>query len=299
MKNSILTIGTFDGVHLGHRKIIRDVVDRAKKTGCESAAITFSVPPRLYFFPSNEPALLTTVTEKKELLKSCGIDKVHVLDFDENLARLSAADFFKKFVIKKCRAQEIIVGYNFGFGHNREGDARFLEKAGAENGIRVKIFPAVVSKSVPISSGRIRDALKEGNLKLANSLLGEPYRVSGKVVHGQHLGSRLGFPTANLDIDKNKIVPLGVYAVQAGLTGKKIYKGMANVGFRPTVTGSGLKVKSVEIHLFNFSGNLYGKTLRVRFIAKIREERAFPSLDELRGQLKKDRMNAQARLKSS
>ena len=297
MKRSVLTIGTFDGVHRGHRRILKIAADRAKKEGFESAAITFNIPPRLFFFPSAEPSLLTTVREKVELLRSCGIAKIHVLEFGARLARVSADAFFKNVILGKTRASQIVVGYNFGFGRNREGDTRFLERKGAGHGIPLRVIPPVTYRNVPVSSGKIRDALKTGDLKRANALLGYAYFLSGKVVPGQKMGARLGFPTANLAVDPAKIVPAGVFAVRVRTPLGKTYGGMCNVGFRPTLAQAGEKVQTVEVHLFGFSGRLYGKILRVEFVKKLRAEAAFPSLDHLRRQLSRDRLRAQRALR--
>lgn len=293
MTGSVLTLGTFDGVHRGHRKLFNDVVKRARLLGLTPAAITFTVPPRLFFFPSPEASLLTTIDEKKQLLKECGIEKIYVLKFDARLARMSAKTFFGKYIAGLGFAREVIVGYNFGFGKNREGDTRFLETAGRKAGIGVKILPPIVAGAVPVSSGRIREALKQGSLEQANSLLGAPYSVTGRVMKGRNLGQKLGFPTANLETARDKIVPLGVFAVKAEIEGeRKTWDGMANSGFRPTIEGGISKKLFLEVHLFDFSGNLYGKTLKIRLLHKLRNEKVFDSLAELTHQLKKDRCRA-------
>lgn len=293
MNGSVLTLGTFDGVHRGHREIFRSVLRRARLLRLLPAALTFTVPPRLFFFPSPEASLLTSVAEKKELLKECGIERIWVLKFDSRLAHMSAEAFFRKYIAGLARAREVIVGYNFGFGKNREGDARFLEEAGRRFGIGVRILPPVVAGAVPVSSGRIREALREGALERANALLGAPYAVTGRVVRGRKLGQKLGFPTANLETVPEKIVPVGVFAVQAVLPGgRRVLGGMANSGFRPTVDGVGSKRHSLEVHIFGFSGNLYGKTLKIRLVRKLRDEKAFGSLADLTRQLDNDRVRA-------
>lgn len=292
MNGSVLTLGTFDGVHRGHREIFRSVARRARLLCLTPAALTFTVPPRLFFFPSPEASLLTTVAEKKELFKECGIERIWVLKFDSRLAHMSAEAFFSKYVAGICKAREVIVGYNFVFGKNREGDARFLEEAGRRFGIGVKILPPIVAGAVPVSSGRIREALRDGDLERANAFLGSPYAVTGRVVIGRKLGQKLGFPTANLETVPEKIIPPGVFAVQAVLPGgRMVLGGMANSGFRPTVAGP--KKKSLEVHIFGFSGNLYGKTLKIRLVRKLRDEKAFGSLADLARQLEKDRARAQ------
>ena len=295
MKSSVLTIGTFDGVHRGHQEIIRKTCALAKTQGSIPTAITFEIPPRLFFFPSLEPSLLNTVEEKGHLLKSDGIGKVIVMRFNRAFAEISALDFFKKIIVSKYRARALVVGYNFGFGKNREGDTRFLEKICREYGIPLTIVPPLCQRSVPVSSGRIREALKQNELAEANRLLGRPYFVIGKVVRGKGLGRKLGFPTANIGVPNAKIIPSGVFAVKVSMGGGRKYSGVCNVGFRPTIL-SGAKSKSVEANLFHFSGNLYGRRLKVEFLKKIRAEQKFAGLTELKAQVEKDKAYARKAL---
>ena len=297
---SVLTIGTFDGVHLGHRKISEKVVQLAKKTKTVPAAITFDIPPRLFFFPSAEPCLLTSVTEKMLLLKKYGIKKAAVLKFNRKLSRISADDFFKNFVVRKCGARAIVVGANFAFGRNRQGDARFLEKCARKHSIPVIVVPPLCSGNVPVSSGRIREVLRAGRVEESRRLLGYPYSISGKVVRGLDLGKKIGFPTANLAVPPQKILPPGVFAVRASISGEsskpRTFGGMCNIGFKPTVLRGNRKM-TAEVHLFRFAGGLYGKTLKVEFFRKLREEKVFQNLAELRDQLERDKVRALEALK--
>lgn len=291
MKGSVLTIGTFDGLHRGHQQIVKKACALAGQKKVRSVAITFDIPPRLFFFPSSEPALLTTVDEKRFLLEKYGIEDVEVLHFDSNLAKISAADFFDRFILGKYRAQHLVVGYNFGFGRNREGDTLFLEKICRKHSIPLTVVPAFCDANVPISSGRIRDVLRNSDLDEANRLLGYSYFVTGKVVRGDGLGKKIGFPTANLSVAAEKIIPSGVFAVRVTIKRKgstTLLAGMCNIGFRPTVSAG--KNKVVEAHLFDFSRSLYGAELRVDLIQKIRDEKKFTSLDKLKQQLQKDKI---------
>jgi len=307
---SVLTLGTFDGVHRGHQSLLKKVLSYSRELNLKSIALTFSQPPRLYFSPSSEPYLLSTVEEKKVLLKNEGIDKVVILNFNRSLSLMTAKVFFEDFILKKYRARAIILGYNFCFGKDRQGDISFLKNEAGKAGINVDRIPPLKAGKLPISSGRIRNALKEGNLSLANTLLGHPYLAIGKVIKGSGIGKSFGFPTANLEVDPLKILPLGVFAVKVTHPHwKNPLVGMCNVGVRPTlrsekeirdvkeIRDGALFVRanrapsliSFEVHLLNFKGDLYGQSLSVQFIKKLRAEKKFNSLQELKVQLNKDR----------
>lgn len=298
---SVLTIGTFDGVHRGHQEIVRETCRLAEQKKCLPLAITFDIPPRLFFFPSFEPALLTTTIEKQTLLKKWGIKQVAVLHFDSRLSKISARDFFEKFIVGQYRAQAVVVGYNFGFGRDREGDIRFLEKMGESYSIPIRVVAPYRIRNLPVSSGRIRDFLRAGKIEKANSMLGDPYFLMGRVIAGKGVGRKLGFPTANLSAPSEKILPEGVFAVRVSVIQKKYfhnsqltthdsYYGMCNIGFRPTLSHQDVQeTKSVEVHLFHFSGNLYGKILKLEFFKKLRSEKKFTSLEKLKDQLKQDK----------
>lgn len=321
---SVLTVGTFDGVHRGHQLIIQKSCQLAAAKNLTPAALTFNIPPRLFFFPSSEPALLTTLEEKIALLKSFGIKKVIVLKFNDRLANVSAKKFFENFIRKRAHARTVVVGYNFGFGHNREGNTGLLKAMGQSSSVQISIVPPFCHKKVPVSSGRIRDYLKEGQLQEANIFLGYPYFLIGSVVRGDGLGKTIGFPTANISITPEKIVPEGVFAVRVsilnmynqksngssadgtnGILGKRFrskdcFFGMANVGYRPTMKNKTARHKrSVEVHLFNFSGSLYEKKLKVEFLMRLRSEIAFKSVEDLKSQLAKDKRLTQLYLKNA
>ena len=287
-KGNILTLGTFDGVHRGHQALLNSVTTFAKELHLKSLALTFTKPPRLYFSPSKEPTLLTTIQEKRRFLNSIGIDRVRVLNFNQSLASVSATDFFNRIILRQCGAKGIVVGYNFCFGSSREGTIPFLKKMAKRKGIRVEVLPPLLKGERPISSGWIRESLKRGHLKLANDLLGRAYSAEGTVVPGLGIGKKIGFPTLNFKVDPMKILPEGVFVVKVNLKDEnKFWIGMANVGVRPTIVEE-LKNKRLEVHLLNFRGNLYGETLTAHFLKKIRSEKKFDSLGSLKAQLKKD-----------
>lgn len=296
-----MTIGTFDGVHRGHQRIISTACQLAGKLNSLPVALTFKFPPRHFFRPSSSPFLLTTLEEKKYLLRKFGIKKVIVFPFNSSFSRISAQSFFKKILLRKLHARAVVVGYNFGFGKDREGTPDLMKKLGKAASLQVQIVSPVHFRKSLVSSGRIRNFLKSGDLKSANELLGYPYFLFGKVVSGKGLGKKLGFPTANLSIPKDKMVPPGVFAVRVsiwspsplrGEGGGEGYYGMCNVGDRPTVERSMVQRVSVEAHLFGFAGPLYGKFLHLEFLYKMRSEKKFASLEKLKKQLISDRRQA-------
>jgi riboflavin kinase/FMN adenylyltransferase len=288
-------MGTFDGVHRGHRAIIKKAVASARALGCPSLAMTFHHPPRLFFHPSPAPSLLTLPSEKETLLKSLGIDRVVAQEFGGRLAALSAETFYDRTIRLRWRTREIVVGYNFHFGHERRGNAAFLEERSEVSGIPVHVIAPVTWRGSLVSSGAIREHLKAGELTQANAKLGYEYFVTAPVVKGEGLGRRLGFPTANLAVPPEKIVPYGVFAVRVFLPGGGMKGGMANVGFRPTLREPHPR-RTVEVNVFGFKGSLVGKTLRVSFVKKLREEKRFPSLDHLKRRLRLDADAARAAL---
>jgi riboflavin kinase/FMN adenylyltransferase len=288
-------MGTFDGVHRGHRAVLAKAVERGKALGVPALAMTFNRPPRLFFFPQPGAALLTLPDEKASLFHDLGIKRVDVLPFGKALARLTAEDFFDRYVRRRWKAREIVVGYNFGFGRGRRGDPRFLEEKGRAGGLPVHVVPPVTLRGVPVSSESIRTHLRAGELAKANAKLGYDYFVTGKVVRGHGRGRTLGVPTANVDVAEEKIVPRGVFAVRVRLPNGKRRKGMANVGVRPTMAVPDPR-PALEVHLFGFQGNLVGKTLEVSFAKKLREERKFPSFQALARQLRRDAAAARSAL---
>ncbi|TDX01645.1 bifunctional riboflavin kinase/FAD synthetase [Dinghuibacter silviterrae] len=284
-RNAVITIGTFDGVHKGHQEIIASMKAVARETGGETVILTFHPHPRQVVRSSDERiALLSTLSEKIGLLDAQGIDHLVVIPFTREFSQLSAEDYIEQFLVRYFQPHTIIIGYDHRFGNNRSGDFRLLEAKGPVYGFRVREIPERVLDLLKVSSTRIREALLSGRPELAADLLGYPYFFEGRVVLGQQLGRTLGFPTANIEVeDEEKLIPAhGVYAVRvdAGLTG------MMNIGIRPTVGGTR---RVIEVHLLDYQGDLYGKTLRIHLAAYLRPEQRFNGLDALKTQLQKDK----------
>ncbi|PZP42563.1 MAG: riboflavin biosynthesis protein RibF [Pseudopedobacter saltans] len=286
--NSVVTIGTFDGVHLGHQKIIAQMKKEADRIGGETVIITFFPHPRKVVKEGSPAVLiLTTLAEKISLLDSYGVDNVVVVAFDEKFSNQSASQYIEDFLWKKFRPKCVIIGYDHRFGHGRMGDYKLLESYGNSLGFEVKEIPQQVQNEISISSTKIREALLKGDIKTADNCLGHPYFFEGMVIKGNQLGRTIGFPTANLDTgDPEKLVPEnGVYAVKVGLNGKQ-YLGMMNIGIRPTVGGTS---RTIEVNILDFDKDIYGETLKIDVIAYLRGEQKFAGLDALKSQLAKDR----------
>jgi len=297
-RNAVVTIGTFDGVHSGHRKIIQQLKREAEATDGESVIITFHPHPRMVVKSGSPLHLINTFAEKLELLEATGIDHLVVVPFTEEFAQQSAQEYVSNFLVARFQPHTIIIGYDHRFGKNRQGDYRLLEELGVTFNYQVKEIPEQVLNEITVSSTRIRQALLNGDLQTANDYLGYSFFFEGRVVLGNQLGRTLGFPTANLDVeDPDKLVPAnGVYAVQVCLTGsddENEYKGMMNIGTRPTVDGIN---RVIEVNLFDFSGDIYDKTLRVYLKKRLRAEEKFNGLEALKAQLGKDRTDAIAAL---
>lgn len=293
---TVLTIGTFDGVHKGHRILLDILIEKAKKSGSRSLIITFDPHPRQVVQKGGNVKLLTTTDEKLRIFSELGIDEVYVINFTHEFSEFDAKTFFSKYIINGTGIEEIIVGYDHRFGRDRTGDENFIRQLADKLGFKVTYVEAVMRDHINISSTQIRKLLSEGNVKGAAEMLGREYEIFGEVVHGDKRGRELGYPTANLECDsENKLFPAnGVYAVLVELE-DKVYKGMLNVGRRPTFN---LKDLAVEVHLFGFSGeDLYGKNLRVKFIERIRGEMRFIAKSDLIVQLEKDKISALELLK--
>lgn len=294
-RRSVITIGTFDGVHLGHRLIIGRVLQRAAEVDGESVIITFDPHPRSVLRPDAEPVrLLTTPSERSRLLAALGVDHLVVIPFTRAFADMEAEDYVSDFLVRLFHPDTIIIGHDHHFGHGRRGDYRMLEAHAPRHGYRVRELDAELLRDAAVSSTRIRGALAIGDVALANELLGRPYSFSGTVVPGDRRGRTIGYPTANLSVDDSgKIMPAdGVYAVRAVVDGQQ-FGGMMNTGFRPTVDG---RTHSTEVHLFDFERDVYGQRMDVAVMARIRGERRFPDLEALKGQLAMDRVDALALL---
>ncbi len=283
---TILTIGTFDGVHLGHRKILERVVARAKEENLESVVLTFFPHPRMVLQEKSEIKLLNTIEEKIQLFEKIGIDYLIIHPFNYKFSRLSAEDFVKEILVETFNIQKIIIGYDHRFGRNRTADIDDLIVFGEEHHFDVEQISVEEINEIAISSTKIRTAILEGNIKLANQYLGYRYSFSGKVVQGKQLGRTIGFPTANIQINEDyKLIPKnGVYIVKSQIDGKQVY-GMMNIGTRPTVDG---KNQTIEVHFLNFNKDIYGSTLEIVLLDYIREEAKFNSLDDLKAQINKD-----------
>ncbi len=292
--NAVITIGTFDGVHTGHQKIIQQLKEEAKKINGETVIITFHPHPRK-IVGTKEIKLINTLSEKIELLANKEIDHLVIIPFTEAFSRQSAEEYVHDFLVKKFHPHTLIIGYDHRFGKNREGDYHLLEKLSDEGKYILREIPVHVLNEISVSSTRIREAIAGSDISTANELLGYDFFFTGKVIEGNKLGKTIGYPTANLKIeDEEKLLPGdGVYAVRSTvdsqLSTDKIHnsqKGMMNIGFRPTVNG---KTKTIEVNIFDFDEDIYGKELRVFVKKYLRGEQKFSGLDGLKEQLARDR----------
>ena len=292
---TIVTVGTFDGVHRGHRDVVEKLVARAAELGGASVLVTFEPHPMEIVNPAAAPPLLTTKEEKLEVLAETGLEYLAVVPFTRALSGYSAEEFVER-VLRRCfRMKELLIGYDHGFGRQRAGNAEVLAALGKSKGFRVDVIPPVESRDGhSISSTSIRRAVAGGDLERAAESLGRPYSVSGKVIPGDRRGRTMGFPTLNLGPPPRRklLPPEGVYAVRAQ-TAKGAFGGMMNLGPRPTFGDS---ATSLEAHLFDATEELYGDTVRIDFVARLRETRKFPSADALRAQLRVDERNARRAL---
>lgn len=289
IENPVVTIGSFDGVHLGHLKIIHRLKEIARQTGGESVVFTFSPHPRLVLFPGEgNLRLLTTLDEKKDLLEKAGVEHLIIYPFTMEFSQLSYIEFVRDILVGGLKLKTLVVGYDHKFGKNREGSFEILQDLSAVYNFSVEKLDVLLMGHVNVSSTKIRNALQKGDITKANQYLGYPFRLHGTVIEGQKLGRRIQFPTANIQAsDPHKIIPgYGVYAVYVTLAGKR-YRGMMNIGTRPTVSNA--DNRSIEVHVINFEGDLYHNVLEIEFIQKIREEQKFSSVSELRAQLEKDK----------
>lgn len=290
LPRAVVTIGTFDGVHLGHRKVIAQLLQEAEAIGGTPVLVTFYPHPKRVVSHDRKPVfLLNTAREKYNLLHEAGIEHIVEVPFNRAFSSQSAMGYIRDFLVGKLHVHTIIIGYDHRFGHNREGDYRLLESMAPDYGYTVREIPEQLLQDVVVSSTRIREALQEGRLEDAQSLLGYPYFFSGLVVEGNKLGRTIGFPTANLLMeDPEKLVPAsGVYVVDVWSDKyEQTYRGMMNIGVRPTVDGTR---KMIEVHLLDFDKDLYNSKLSVTLRSWIREEKKFEGLEALKRQLEADR----------
>lgn len=288
-KKTIVTLGTFDGIHLGHVAILNKICNLAKQENLESVLLTFFPHPRFVVKNDAEIKLLNTMTEKAILLEQKGIQNFIIHPFDKLFSELSPREFVKQVLIKQLNIQKIIIGYDHKFGKNRAADFNDLIAFGKEFGFEVEEISAKQINEVSVSSTKIRNSLIEGNISLANAYLGYPYMLSGIVVKGNQLGRTIGFPTANIEISENyKLIPKnGVYIVTALVNNKTIF-GMMNIGVKPTL---GENLLSIEVHLLQFSEDIYGQKIQVNVIERLRDEQKFESFEVLKSQLEIDKKN--------
>jgi riboflavin kinase/FMN adenylyltransferase len=284
-----LSIGNFDGVHRGHGALLAELIGRAREGGMAATVMTFEPHPREFFTPDQAPARLATLREKLLAFAAAGIDEVCVVRFDRAFAALSADAFAEKVLCRGLRARHVIVGDDFRFGAGRLGTFSDLSAAGRALGFTVSSMDTVRAEGARVSSSAIRAALGAGDLARAKALLGRPYAMSGRVMHGEKLGRRLGFPTANIFLRHMPLALSGVFAARVILPGGDVRMGVANLGMRPTLTGSR---PVLETHLFDFHGDLYGAHMTVEFAAKLRAERKFPDLAALGAQIAEDARQA-------
>ena len=289
--NAIVTIGTFDGVHLGHQAVFKQMVDKARQIGGETVVITFFPHPRIVISPNdNRLRLITSQEDKIEHLRRSNIDNLIIINFTKEFSHTSSEDFIKDYVVRYIQPAILVIGYDHHFGSNRSGDFDTLSKLGMEFHFAVKKINEQDIEDITISSTKIRSALQQGDIKLANKLLGYSYSTSGIVTHGDSIGRTLGFPTANISIkpEYQLIEKTGVYATIAKVDGKD-YPSMTYIGRRPTIS-NGLPT-STETYIMDFDGDLYGKEIRVTFVDRVRDEMTFDNLERLKSQIQEDKAN--------
>ena len=286
-KKTILTLGTFDGVHIGHKKILEKVIQHTHGEEYESLVLTFFPHPRMILQERSEIKLLNTISEKVSLLDQLGIQNLVIHPFDESFSRLTAEEFVKTVLVEQFKIQKIIIGYDHRFGRNRTADINNLIEFGEKYNFEVEQISAQEINALSVSSTKIRNAIQEGDMILANKYLGYDYFLTGTVIQGKQLGRTIGFPTANLKIEEDyKLIPLkGVYIVSSHINNQEVF-GMMNIGLNPTVGGENL---SVEIHYLDFEANLYNQQITVSILKRIRGEEKFDSINLLKEQIEKDK----------
>ncbi|MDO5106342.1 bifunctional riboflavin kinase/FAD synthetase [Capnocytophaga sp.] len=289
-KETVVTIGTFDGVHLGHRKIIKKLVELAEKEALLSTIFTFFPHPRAVIQQDNGLKLICTQQEKNQILASLGVNQLVVCPFDKTFSKMTAEEFVTEILVKRLKAKIVIVGYDHRFGCNREADITDMKRFGAIYGFQVEEISAQEINAVSVSSTKIRNALNQGDVKTAWDYLGNPFSITGKVIHGLKIGRTIGFPTANLYIGEDyKLIPKdGIYVIYSIINNKKVY-GMMSIGTNPTIEGKGA---SIEAHFFDFQEDIYNKEIQVFFLQRLRDEQKFDSVDGLKIQLQQDALES-------
>ncbi|MDB4297606.1 bifunctional riboflavin kinase/FAD synthetase [Flavobacteriaceae bacterium] len=289
-KLTAVTIGTFDGVHIGHRKILDQLISTAKSSGVKSALLTFFPHPRMVIQSDNTIKLINTIDERIEILSKTDLDYLIIHPFDKPFSNLTAFDFVRDVLVSKLNVRNLIIGYDHRFGKNREGDYEQLKEFSYTFDFKLEEIEAQDINNISVSSTKIRKALDCGDIETATEYLTQPFSLQGTVVKGKQLGNTIGFPTANIAIaEAYKLSPkTGVYIIKA-IHNNRTYKGLVNIGFRPTVNG---KNKTIEAHLFDFDKDIYGDELQISFLHYIRNEEKFYSVEELKQQLEKDKLTA-------
>ena len=287
---TFVTIGTFDGVHVGHQKVLKDLVESAKKNNATSVLLTFFPHPRMVLQKESNIKLINTIDERIQLLHKIGLNSLVIHEFSNEFSNLSAIEFVKKILVNKLKIAKLIIGYDHHFGKNREGNFEKLQELGKIFDFKLKKISQHDISDIAVSSTKIRKAIENGEIEKANTYLGYNFMLTGEVVMGKNLGEKIGFPTANVSIKETyKLIPkTGVYLVKSKIENETFF-GMMNIGFRPTVSG---KNQTIEINYFNFSKNLYGKILQVEVLKYMRNEIKFESVEALKIQLHKDKENA-------
>lgn len=287
INKTFVTIGTFDGVHVGHQKVLSNLVQSAKKNNASSVLLTFFPHPRMVLQKNTGIKLINTIDERIKLLKKTGLEILVIHEFTKDFAKKTALDFVKNVLVDNLKISNLIIGYDHRFGKDREGNFEQLTAFGKKFGFNVSKIPQQEIDHITISSTKIRKAIELGNIEEANRYLGYCFMLTGEVVKGKNLGEKIGFPTANISIKETyKLLPkTGSYVVKAELENETVY-GMMNIGFRPTVKG---KNQTIEIHFFDFNKDLYGKSIQIDVLKFLREEQKFDSVEDLKNQLQKDR----------
>jgi len=290
-RESIVTIGTFDGVHIGHRKIITDMVAKGRKENLLSILLTFFPHPRMVLQKDSNLKMIDTINEKKKIVKKLGVEVLIIQPFTKDFSRMSAIKFTRDILVNSLKVSKLMIGYDHRFGRNREATVKTLKSFGLDYNFKVDEIPAQDIESISVSSTKVRKAIRSGDFKLVNKFLSRPFNLSGKIIKGDELGRKIGYPTANLKIfEKYKLKPQnGVYLTRTKLK-KQTYFGMMNIGIRPTISA---KNNQIETHLFDFNGNLYGHEMTLEILEKIREEKKFKSIEKLKIQLDVDKKHCQ------
>lgn len=284
--STVLTIGNFDGVHLGHQALLQRLTAYARKVALPAAVLTFEPHPREYFAPDSAPARLSSLREKLVLLQGYGVDQVYVCRFNAGFAALTAEQFIERILVRGLSVRHLIIGDDFRFGKGRGGDFAMLRAAGREYRFGLDAMHTVSLGDERMSSSAVRDCLEAGDLEHAARLLGRPYCIAGRVLHGDKIGRQLGFATANIQLKRFRVALSGVFAVTVDGIGETRRQGVASLGVRPTINSAGKP--TLEVHLFDFDADIYGAHLTVNFLHKLRDEKKYDSLDALKAQIARD-----------